>query len=392
MTMATKHEVISDELKAYLAASKSEKSKILDRLERTLKMHRKAICRRFRVIQTRKENIDWFDHRGRNIYYGKDVTEALKEIWEIAHECCAERLSEVRSEYVLILKRDKMWKYSDEVTGKLLAMSIGTIKDRLSKFDRIVSGGGRCLTKPSSLKEIIPVRRGPWQNPPPGFLEADTVAHCGNDASGEFAYTVQLTDICLTWCFLEAQMTKDKYPTKMSIESMFNRSPFPWTLIDPDSGSEFINWHLHDWCKWKNISMTRIRPGMKNDHGHIEQKNDKNVRKFAGYIRIDTEERLDILKELCIQLEIYINHFQPSMKCVEKIRFNISHSSRKYDKPKTPYQRFMEHEKIPAEAKKKMKAFHKTLNPKLLHDKILELRKELFKEAKFTKNRKMSYD
>lgn len=132
--------------------------------------------------------------------------------------------------------------------------------------------------------------------------------------------------------------------------------------------------------------MTRIRPGMKNDHGHIEQKNDKNVRKFAGYIRIDIEERITILKEMNKYLEIYINHFLPSMKCIEKIRYNISHSSRKYDVPKTPYQRFMEHHKIPEEAKIKMKIFHETLNPKTLHDQILKTRRELFRGAKFTRN------
>lgn len=384
--MTTKHEVIKDELGRYLTASKQQKGKTLDRLEVTLKMHRKAIVRRFRVLQTRKEWVDWFDHRGRPVYYGKDVTAALRDIWEISHESCAERLSSILKEYVGILQRDDMWKHSDEVTGKLLAMSIGTIKDRLSEFDRIVSGGGRCLTKPSSLKEIIPVRRGPWQNPDPGFLEADTVAHCGNDASGDFAYTVQLTDICLTWCFLESQMSKEKIPTLQSIQAMHRRSPFEWILIDPDSGCEFINWHVKGWCDYKNISMTRIRPGMKNDHGHIEQKNDKNIRKFAGYIRIDTTERLEILKEMNVYLEIYINHFLPSMKCIEKIRYNITHSSRKYDIPKTPYIRFMEHPKIPNKAKEKMKALHETLNPKILHDKILELRKKLFKGAKFTKN------
>jgi len=384
--MATRHEVIQEELGRYLAASKQKKGEVLDRLEVTLKMHRKAIVRRFRVLQTRKDGVNWFDHRGRPIFYGKDTTAALRDVWEIAHESCAERLSSILREYVSILQRDGMWKHSDEATGKLLAMSLGTMKDRLSEFDRIVSGGGRCLTKPSSLKEIIPVRRGPWQNPDPGFLEADTVAHCGNDASGEFAWTVQLTDICLTWCFLEAQMGKEKEPTKESIRGMKERSPFDWLLIDPDSGAEFINWHLYDWCVRKNISMTRIRPGVKNDHGHIEQKNDKNVRKFAGYIRIDTSEKLVILKEMYKYTELYINHFLPSMKCIEKIRYNISHSSRKYDKPKTPYQRFMEHPKIPSEAKKKMESLHETFNPKILHDKILELRKKLFKGAKFTKN------
>ena len=386
MTTMTKHEVIKDALPAYLQAGKAEKGQILNRLEATVRMHRKAIVRRFRILQLRQVGWNWSDHRGRRVYYTIDVTEALREIWNVSHELCAERLHAIVSEYVNVLRRDEMWNYSDEVTGKLLAMSIGTMKDRLSHFERVVSGGGRCLTKPSSLKEIIPVRRGPWQNPDPGILEADTVAHCGNDASGTFAYTVQLTDICLTWCFLEAQLGKEKIPTRKSVQAMSERSPFDWTLIDPDSGSEFINWHLHQWCVNHQIAMSRIRPGMKNDHGHIEQKNDKNVRKFAGYIRIETSERLAKLQAVCRPLEVYINHFLPSMKCVAKIRYNINHSSRKYDVPKTPYQRFMEHPKMPVEAKDKLKALHETLNPKTLHDEILKARTELFRGAKFTKS------
>src|SRR3989344_1747467 len=64
MTMATKHEVIKDVLKEYLRASKEEKGVILDRLEKTVGMHRKTIVRRFRVLQTRKEGYDWSDTRG----------------------------------------------------------------------------------------------------------------------------------------------------------------------------------------------------------------------------------------------------------------------------------------------------------------------------------------
>lgn len=386
MTTMTKHEVIKDGLSTYLQAGKVEKGKILDRLEVTVRMHRKAIVRRLKVLQLRRVGWNWDDRRGRKVYYTADVTEALREVWDVSHELCAERLHAIVGEYATILQRDRDWPFNDEVTGKLLAMSIGTMKERISHFEKVVSGGGRCLTKPSSLKEIIPVRRGPWQNPDPGILEADTVAHCGNDASGVFAYTVQLTDICLTWCFLEAQLGKEKIPTRKSVQAMHDRSPFDWLLIDPDSGAEFINWHLHDWCVRENISMSRIRPGMKNDHGHIEQKNDKNVRKFAGYIRIETTERLAKLQAVCRPLEVYINHFLPSMKCVEKIRYNINHSSRKYDVPKTPYQRLMEHPKISPEAKVKLKAFHETLNPKTLHEEILKARQELFRGAKFTKS------
>jgi len=386
MTMETKHEVIKDALGEYLKADKEEKGIILDRLEKTTKMHRKAIVRRLRIIQTRKDGYDWNDNRGRNLYYTPDVTEALRYLWEIAHEICAERLHAIKEDYLSPLIRDGMWEFNDEVTGKLRSMSIGTMKERIAHFDRVVSGGGRCLTKSSDLKEIIPVRRGPWQNPDPGFGEIDTVAHCGNTAEGTFANTVQYTDICLTWRFIEPQIGKGKAETLASIEAMNGRSPFPLLGLDPDSGGEFINWALHDWCKERKIDLTRIRPGMKNDHGHIEQKNDKNVRKFAGYIRIDTEERLKKLREMYQVLETYINHFLPSMKCVEKIRYNITHSSRKYDKPKTPYQRFMEHPNVSKEAKERMGAFHKTLNPKILHDEILRCRKELFRNAKFTRS------
>jgi len=383
--MATKQDILNEEKAGYYKASKDEKTAILDRLEVTIKMHRKAIVRRFGVLQKRKEGYDWTDKRGRPEYYTPDCIAALREVWDILHELCAERLHGEVSNCITTLKRDSMWKHSDEATGKLLAMSMGTMKNHTQSFEKVVSGGGRSLTKPSSLKEVIPVRRGPWENPKPGRGEIDTVAHCGNTLEGHFAYTLQYTDVSLLWCFLEAQGSKEKIPTREGMERIYKRSPFVLEWIDPDSGSEFINWHLYDWCQKNKIIMTRIRPGEKNDHGRIEQKNDKNVRKWSGYIRIDTPERLLILKELYAYLEIYINHFQPSMKCIKKIRYNICHSSRVYDKAKTPYQRFMEHEDITQKDKEKMREFHETLNPKILHDKLLSIRKRLFKGAKFTK-------
>jgi len=196
--MATKHEVIKDVLGEYLKASKEEKGKVLDRLEETVKMHRGSIKRRLGVLSERVEGINWNDKRGRPLYYTPDVTEALGYVWEIGNEICAERLHSILKEYVSVLTRDGQWKWGEEVTGKLLAMSLGTVKNRIEKFPRIVSGGGRCLTKPSDLKEIIPVRGGPWQNPDPGFGEIDTVAHCGNTVEGLYANTVQYTDISLT--------------------------------------------------------------------------------------------------------------------------------------------------------------------------------------------------
>ena len=385
MTMGAKTEVLEEALSEYLAASREMKNEILNRLVKTVRMHRKSIIRRLKVLQLRAKNINWFEGRGRPVTYGKDVTAALRDVWEIGHEMCGERLHEVVNEYVDILVRDKMWEHNGIVTHLLRRMSIGTMKERLSHFDRVVRGGGRSLTKPSHLKEIIPVRRGPWKNPLPGCGEIDTVAHCGCTAEGLFGYTVQYTDIALSWCFLEGQLGKDTIETVGSLERMRLRSPFRLSWLDPDTGSEFISWVAQKWSVQHDITLTRIRPGEKNDHGHIEQKNDKNVRQFAGYIRIDTDAKIIQLKKLLALVEVYVNHFLPTMQCVKKVRDNISHSSRQYDTAQTPYQRFMVHKKIPHVNKVAMKKFHGTLNPKTLHDAILAARRELFRGAKFTR-------
>src|SRR3989338_2621081 len=147
-------------------------------------MHRKTIIRALK----REQNRDSLKERGkagRPLLYGADVTTALKEVWEISGELCAERLHSVVGRYLNILIRDDMWKHGDEVTWKLQAVSISTMKDRIAEFLRVKLGGGRSTTKPSNLKEIIPIRRGPWENPDPGYGEIDTVVHCGITLSGD---------------------------------------------------------------------------------------------------------------------------------------------------------------------------------------------------------------
>lgn len=379
MTMGTKHEIIGEFKERYFKADKEGKSKILDHLGAVTALRRKSLIKRFRVLQKRRSF--WTDTRGRPEYYGADVTAALKEVWDISRELCAERLKPMVCEYVSILRREHDWCHSEEATGKLFSMSLGTMKNRVASFVRIKLGGGRSTTKPSNLKEIIPIRRGPWDNPPPGKGEVDTVAHCGGALSGNFAYTVQYTDVSTIWTLLGAQMNKGQEATLQTVTAMKERLPFLLSGLDPDSGSEFINWHMKDWCDENRIELTRIRPYHKNDHGRIEQKNYTNVRKLVGYIRIDTKVRVHILQKLYGVYEDFVNHFLPSMKCVEKKRVGARYV-KKYDVPKTAYQRVLECAEIAENIKERLRQKHATLNPKSLQKKIDRLRTELFRGAK----------
>lgn len=384
MTMATKKELFREVLKRYLKASHLQKKVILDELSASSGLHRKSVIRALR----RERNRDPWKERGkagRPLQYGTDVTAALKEIWDISGELCAERLYAVRAEYTGILIRDEMWDHGDEATWKLQAMSIGTMKDRIAGFQRIKLGGGRSTTRPSNLKEIIPIRRGPWENPEPGYGEIDTVVHCGSTLSGDMAYTVNFVDIATFWSESAAQINKGQQRTKDSIVEIKRRLPFSLLGIDPDTGSEFINWVLKAWCDQEKVELTRSRPNHKNDNAHIEQRNFTNVRRLLGYSRIDTQGAVDLMNELYAgPWRLYVNFFQPVMQCQKKERIG-SRYVRRYDIPKTPYQRVMADPRVSRETKKQLTLEYAALNPKTLRKEIDRLVKKIFDTQKATK-------
>ncbi len=78
------------------------------------------------------------------------------------------------------------------------------------------------------------------------------------------------------------------------------------------------------------------------------------------------------------ELRLYKNFFQPVMNLKEKIR-DKGKVHRKYDTPKTPYQRIMESEKIPEKTKEELREFYRRLNPAELKRKIDEKIHRLFK-------------
>lgn len=376
MTMTTKQEVIKDKLAAYLTADKAGKKELLDTLESVTSMHRQAIIRRLSVLAVRDPGWQKYP-AGRKEIYGPRVTEALKELWELANHICAERLHPQLREYVGVLKRCGEWSYPADTTRLLLQMSLGTIKDRIERFPK-VSRGGTGTTKPSELKELVPIRRGPWERPEPGQGEVDTVAHCGSSLAGDYAFTVQYTDVTTLWTLLQAQWNKGMIATKESLKAMYGRAPFTITGFDFDSGSEFINHTVIPWCQEQTppITCTRTRPYRKNDHARIEQKNYTNVRHWVGYLRYDQREQVVILNQLYLLLEEYLNFFLPSMKCVKKERIGSKYR-RVYDQPQTAYARIMAHHDIPQEVKARLKQKYDTLNPKTLKKNIERLQARL---------------
>lgn len=149
--------------------------------------------------------------------------------------------------------------------------------------------------------------------------------------------------------------------------------PFRLRAFDCVNGGEFLNHHLREYfCEPKNpVEYTRSRPYMKNDNAHIEQKNWTHVRQILGYMRFDRCKLVDMSNDLYTN-ELYLlnNFFIASFKLIDKYR-DGARIIKKYDSPKTPYNRLIASGILPAYKQRILKKQLASLNPYLLHNQIL---------------------
>lgn len=366
--MATKKEIFNKYLNEYIKANKARKSEILTIVCDVAGMHRKSAIRRFTRLQLDGRRI--LKKRGRKQKYSPRVTAALRTVWKCSSEVCAELLHPCIREYVSHLKKTNEWLHTHSITGKLLEMSEGTVKRKISSFVKARSKRtGYSTTKPSHIKNIIPIFIGPWNLKPPGYGQIDTVVHSGESLRGDMIFSVNYTDIATFWVSLAAQWNKGQENTRKSLDSIVSRTPFPITGMHPDTGSEFINYHILEWAEEEKIKLTRSRPYHKNDNAYVEQKNGHVIRRFLGYDRFDKYLLVKLINKMYVDLELYLNHFVPSRKCVEKVRVG-SRYRRKYDVARTPYARVLENIHIDDKLKCDLREKHQSLSPMKLMNKI----------------------
>src|SRR3989344_8620883 len=378
MTMQTKKELFGVELDTYLASTKKEKGKILDALERQTGMWRESIMRGFRRLQL-ASGYSPPKKRGRKAYYTLDDDIALKELWGIANHCCGELLRPVISEYIQVLERDKMWKHGDVVTSRLRAMSMATVKRRVSGW-RCEGRRGISTTTPSAIKSRVPIFEGSWYEVSVGMGQIDTVAHCGGSLLGDFFYSCGYVDVSSGWVQYTAQWNKGMEVTKESLVHIESRLPFRLLHLHPDCGTEFLNQVVMVWADEKHIEVSRSRSYHKNDNGYIEQRNGHIARRWLGYDRLGSLKLLPKVKEFLMLVCKYHNHFISQRLCIgTKTLLNGKHR-KVYEKiSRTPYKRILANEKVEENIKEKLQIEHQKLNPKILHDRLTKMKCDILK-------------
>ena len=326
--------------------------------------------------------------RTRDRTYDEQVVRVLKKVWLIMGFICGKRLKPALKEVIPTLEKYKEIELDKTIREKLLKISAATIDRVLAPERKKRSLRARTRTKPGTLlKHQIPIRTfSEWDEQRPGFVEIDLVGHEGGDPSGDYIQTLDMTDVCTGWTETQAVKNKARVWVFEALKEIRKRLPFKLLGIDSDNGSEFINDHLYGYCEEEKITFTRARAYRKNDNCYVEQKNYSVVRRAVGYHRYDTPQQLRLLNQLYSRLRLYTNYFQPVMKLEEKIRVG-SKVKKKYDQPKTPYQRVLESpqvEKENRENKEKLNQEYAKLNPAELRRQItilqIKLRKLTAKE------------
>lgn len=369
--MATKNDIFGEHLDEWLKArnDKKRRGEIVRHIVFTAKVHPKSVARSFKRIQMKDTSRE--EQRGRKAFYTPDVSAALKDVWEAGGRVCGELLHPQICEYVDVLKRDRMWSHALEATDKLLQMSERTVKRKTVKLAQTHGENrGRSSTKPSSLKAIIPIFKGPWKELSPGHGQLDTVAHCGDTLLGDFIFTLNYTDSATYWTVIRAQWNKGQHATVESMKKIKERLPFSWLMAHPDTGGEFINWVAKDWFEKEGIKLTRSEPGKKNDNMFVEERNGHIIRRYLGYARLDNLDSVPFVNELCDTLELYTNHWKAVKRQVKKERVGAKYVRRFESKAKTPYQRILERADITEETKQRLRERHATLNPLVLKQRI----------------------
>ena len=363
MSPRSKHEYLEAIHLRYKRAFLKEKTAILDEFCSSCGYHRKHAIRvlnnfkRFTKPKPKK--------RGKPSKYNKPaILEPLKRIWLTANLPCSKRLKVILP---LWLKSyaEEFGGLSLDVVKALLKISAPTI-DRLLKPTRVkYRHRGRATTKPGTLlKKQIPIKTDQWDEHRPGFLEADTVAHCGESLLGDFAYTIDFVDIATGWTEQRAVWGKGEVGVVEQIKNVESSLPFPLLGFDSDNGSEFLNYHLvrHFAQRDNPVQFTRSRPYHKDDNAHAEQKNWTHVRQWLGYHRIDKPKAIALMNDLYTkEWRLYHNFFMPSVKLIEK-KLVAGKAIKRYDKPKTPYQRLLESPDMAASKKHALKEQFETLN------------------------------
>ena len=344
----------------YRLASRRDKSRLLDEFCRITTRHRKVAIALLRHRPKRARR-----RAGRPSRYPRTLRPTLEQVWELSDHLCSKRLAPFLPALLGALERHDEVQLSPEQRTALLQISPATIDRLLRPVRRLHRRHGLATTSSSlaALRTQVPLRTfTEWVNVPPGHLQADLLAHCGETTHGFYLTSLLAVDVATGWTELEAVWGKGHSRVGVAVRAVRRALPVPLLSLHTDNGGEFLNHVLVPWCREQGITITRGRPHRKNDQAYVEQNNGAVLRRFIGYHRYSSRAALEALTAVHARLRPYVNFFHPVRKLLSKARHG-ARVLKRYDRAQTPYQRLLASGVLTPEHSAALTAEYQRLNP-----------------------------
>jgi len=373
LTREAKVQLASSLRRRYQAASSRSKKQILGEFVEVSGYHPKYAIH---LLNAAEPSAPARRGRVRPTIYDDAAKQALIVLWEASDRVCGKRLKPLLRILVPALERHGHLKLDDLIRTKVLAMSAATI-DRLLRAPRNATRTRKLRRVTPEIRRRIAVRTfADWNEPPPGSMEMDLVAHCGDMNRGSYVHSLVLTDIASGWSECAPLVVRESTLLVEALERVRQGLPFPLRALDVDNGSEFVNETMIQYCLRHGIELTRSRPYQKNDQAWIEQKNGAIVRKLLGYRRFEGIAEAQALSRLYGASRLFVNFFQPSFKLAEKHRQGAQVSKR-YHPPETPCERLLSAETVSDATKVKLREVGGALDPLHLLEEVRAMQSHL---------------
>jgi len=391
--MTSRAEFTSRYARAYVRASKKDKGWVLDEVMSVTGWSRDNARRRLVAVAKRPpgsgRQVAKKPRRPRSPKYSYDAVRVLQRVWAASGGQCGKYLAaSMRTQLDLLEAHGELAcgveRYSPAVREELLSMSPASIDRYLKPAKASDQIRGVATTRPSPLlRSSIKIRKaGDEVEAEPGFFEGDTVAHCGPTLKGEFARTLNLTDVHTGWVFTRTVRNNAHAHVLEALKAGVAEVPFAVTGLDFDNGTEFLNKAVIKWAADLEIFFTRSRPYKKNDQATIESKNNHLVRKYGFYYRYDTSEERAALNRLWRLVNDRFNYLTPTKKPVGFGTDRNGRRTRLYDKPATPLTRLLAAGVLAPDQAAELTAYRDSLNPAAIGRAIADLQAVLLKLAK----------
>jgi len=289
-------------------------------------------------------------------------------MWEASDYLCSKRLAPFLPELIEALERHDEVRLSAEQRTALRQISAPTIDRLLRPVRRLHRRHGLATTSPSlaALRAQVPLRTfGEWGNVPPGNLQADLLAHCGESTRDFYLTSLLAIDVATGWIDLQAVWGKGYRRVGAAVRLVRQALPMPVRSLHTDNGGEFLNHLLVPWCRGERIGLTRGRPYRKNDQAYVEQKKGAVLRRYVGYDRYVSRPAFEALQAVHTLLRPYVNFFLPVRKLLSKERHGAKVVKR-YDRAQTPYRRLVASGVLTPEGSAALAAEYHRLNPRQL--------------------------